>query len=130
MAGTAVVWVAEGTWPACIDAARAWVPEGDDIVLLHVAGGEVTAAHGALAGLLGRGRLLTVAGWGHTSLFLSSCADAYVSRYLLTGRVPPKGTVCDVDVVPFSQPASAAATAEVSAHAYLLPPTLKQAHQV
>jgi hypothetical protein len=24
-----------------------------------------------------------VAGWGHTSLFLSSCADAYVSRYLL-----------------------------------------------
>lgn len=31
----------------------------------------------------GRGRLLTVAGWGHTSLFLSSCADAYVSRYLL-----------------------------------------------
>ena len=81
------------------------------------------------AGLLGRGRLLTVAGWGHTSLFLSSCADAYVSRYLLTGRVPPKGTVCDVDVVPFSEPASAAATAEVSAHAYLLPPTLKQAHQ-
>jgi len=56
------------------------------------------------AALLGRGRLLTVAGWGHTSLFLSSCADAYVSRYLLTGRVPPKGTVCDVDVVPFSQP--------------------------
>jgi hypothetical protein len=81
------------------------------------------------AGLLGRGRLLTVAGWGHTSLFLSSCADAYVSRYLLTGRVPPKGTVCNVDVVPFSQPASAATTAEVSAHAYLLPPTLKQAHQ-
>ena len=32
------------------------MPEGDDIVLLHVAGGEVTAAHGALAGLLGRGR--------------------------------------------------------------------------
>jgi hypothetical protein len=28
--------------------------------------------------LLGRGRLLTVAGWGHTSLFLSSCADAYL----------------------------------------------------
>ena len=56
MAGTAVVWVAEGTWPACIDAARAWVPEGDEVVLLHVAGGEVTAAHGALAGLLGRGR--------------------------------------------------------------------------
>ena len=79
------------------------------------------------ARLLGRGRLLTVAGSGHTSLFLSSCADAHVSRYLLTGRVPPKGTVCGVDVVPFAQPATAAATAEVSAHAYLLPPTLQEA---
>lgn len=56
MVGTAIVWVAEGTWPACVDAARQWVPDGDDVVLLHVAGGEVTAAHGALAGLLGRGR--------------------------------------------------------------------------
>ena len=79
------------------------------------------------ARLLGRGRLLTVAGSGHTSLFLSSCADAHVSRYLLTGRVPPKGTVCGVDVVPFAQPATAAATAEVSAHAHLLPPTLQEA---
>jgi pimeloyl-ACP methyl ester carboxylesterase len=81
------------------------------------------------ARLLGRGRLLTVAGSGHTSLFLSSCADAHVSRYLLTGRVPPKGTVCGVDVVPFAQPATATATAGVSAHAYLLPPTLKEANQ-
>ena len=56
MAGTAIVWVAEGTWPACVDAARTWVPDGDDVVLLHVAGGELAAAHGALAGLLGRGR--------------------------------------------------------------------------
>jgi pimeloyl-ACP methyl ester carboxylesterase len=77
------------------------------------------------ARLLDRGRLLTVAGSGHTSLFLSACADAHVSRYLLTGRVPPKGTVCPVDVVPFAQPATAAATAEVSAQAYLLPPTLQ-----
>jgi hypothetical protein len=52
----AVVWVAEGTWPACIDAARAWVPEGSEIVLLYVAGGEIAAMHGAWAGLLGRGR--------------------------------------------------------------------------
>ena len=79
--------------------------------------------------LLGRGRLLTVAGWGHTSLFLSSCADAYVSRYLLTGRVPPKGTVCQVDEVPFAEPAPAASSAAASAHAYLLPPTLKAARR-
>jgi nucleotide-binding universal stress UspA family protein len=56
MGGTAIVWVAEGTWPACIDAARNWVPPDDDIVLLHVSGSELAAAHGALAGLLGRGR--------------------------------------------------------------------------
>jgi pimeloyl-ACP methyl ester carboxylesterase len=77
------------------------------------------------ARLLDRGRLLTVAGSGHTSLFLSACADAHVSRYLLTGRVPAAGTVCPVDVVPFAQPADATATAEVSAQAYLLPPTLQ-----
>jgi TAP-like protein len=81
------------------------------------------------ARLLARGRLLTVAGWGHTSLFLSSCADAYVSRYLLTGRVPPKGTVCQVDVVPFTQPVAAAQSAQASAHAYLIPPTLAQAQR-
>jgi pimeloyl-ACP methyl ester carboxylesterase len=81
------------------------------------------------ARLLGRGRLLTVAGSGHTSLFLSSCADRLVSRYLLTGRVPPKGTVCDVDVVPFAEPAALAQSAQASAHAYLMPPTLAQAQR-
>jgi hypothetical protein len=57
--------------------------------------------------LLPRSRLLTLAGWGHTSLFASACVDAYVSRYLLTSRVPPKGTICEPDVVPFAQPAAA-----------------------
>src|SRR5689334_14865348 len=56
MASRAVVWITEGTWPACVDAARAWVPQGMDIVLVHVSGTEVAAAQGALAGLFGRGR--------------------------------------------------------------------------
>jgi pimeloyl-ACP methyl ester carboxylesterase len=81
------------------------------------------------ARILSRARLLTVAGSGHTSLFLSSCADRHVNRYLLTGRVPPKGTVCGVDVVPFAEPAATALTTEVSAHAYLMPPTLTQARR-
>jgi len=52
-----VVWITEGTWPACVDAARAHAPAGAEIVLLHVSGREVAdAAHGAFAGLLGRGR--------------------------------------------------------------------------
>ncbi|WP_335972081.1 universal stress protein [Streptomyces sp. CA2R106] len=54
---TVVAWVVEGTWPACVDAVRAHAPDGADVVLVHVAEPEVAgAAHGAFAGLLGRGR--------------------------------------------------------------------------
>src|SRR2546429_1625756 len=52
-----VVWITEGTWPACIDAARPTAPTGAEIVLLHVSGPDVPGvAHGAFAGLLGRSR--------------------------------------------------------------------------
>ncbi|MGZ3145007.1 universal stress protein [Lentzea chajnantorensis] len=48
-----LVWVVEGTWPACVDAAKAY--PNADITLLHVSGHDVPhAAHGAFAGLLGR----------------------------------------------------------------------------
>jgi nucleotide-binding universal stress UspA family protein len=51
-----IAWIVEGTWPACVDAARGHAPDGADIVLLHVTGpGIPAAAHGAYAGLLGRG---------------------------------------------------------------------------
>ncbi|MFD7835449.1 universal stress protein [Streptomyces sp. NPDC059761] len=51
-----LVWIAEGTWPACVDAARDHTPAGADVVLLHVTPVDVPgAAHGAFAGLLGRG---------------------------------------------------------------------------
>jgi pimeloyl-ACP methyl ester carboxylesterase len=90
-----------------------------------------TPYHGAVTvdRLLPRSRLLTLAGWGHTSLFASACTDAYVSRYLLTSRVPPKGTVCEPDVVPFAE---AAATAQAlrasgaSSKAALIPPAIRQ----
>ncbi|MFD7341797.1 universal stress protein [Streptomyces violascens] len=51
-----IIWITEGTWPACVDAARERA--GDvDLVLLHVTDDAVSeAAHGAFAGLLGRGR--------------------------------------------------------------------------
>lgn len=53
---TVIAWIVEGTWPACVDAARTWVPEGEGIVLLHVTGPDVPGtARGAYAGLLGRG---------------------------------------------------------------------------
>ncbi|WP_369182363.1 universal stress protein [Streptomyces sp. Y1] len=53
---TVVVWIAEGTWPACVDAARVHAPQDAEIVLLHVSDQDVPGvAHGAFAGLLGRG---------------------------------------------------------------------------
>jgi nucleotide-binding universal stress UspA family protein len=52
-----LVWIAEATWPACVDTARALAPADSDIVLLHVTGPDMpSAAHGAFTGLLGRGR--------------------------------------------------------------------------
>jgi len=50
-----IAWIVEGTWTACVDAARDNSPADADIVLLHVLDEEVAlAAHGAFAGLLGR----------------------------------------------------------------------------
>jgi pimeloyl-ACP methyl ester carboxylesterase len=54
-----------------------------------------------VASLLPGSRLLTVAGWGHTSLFLSRCADEAVNSYLLTSVLPALNTVCQPDSVPF-----------------------------
>ena len=86
-----------------------------------------TPYHGAVTvdRLLPRSRLLTLAGWGHTSLFASACIDAHVNTYLLTTRVPPKGTVCEPDVVPFAEPAATAQAlqaAGASSKAALIPP--------
>jgi nucleotide-binding universal stress UspA family protein len=51
-----VIWVTEGTWVSCVDAARTLVPASADVVLLHVTGDEVAAAaHGAFGALMGRG---------------------------------------------------------------------------
>jgi nucleotide-binding universal stress UspA family protein len=51
-----LVWITEGTWPACVDAARDLAPPAAEHILLHVASDDITAAgHGAFSGLLGRG---------------------------------------------------------------------------
>jgi pimeloyl-ACP methyl ester carboxylesterase len=62
-----------------------------------------TPYHGArlVERLLEDSRLLTVNGWGHTSLFVSDCADNIVADYLLRGDLPEKGVSCDPDVTPF-----------------------------
>ncbi|MFF3558156.1 universal stress protein [Streptomyces tsukubensis] len=50
-----VVWLREGTWPACADAARDQLPADGRTVLLHVTDPETAeTADAARAGLLGR----------------------------------------------------------------------------
>lgn len=53
---TVIAWIVEATWRACVDAACQHSPAGTDIVLLHVTDPDAAdLAHGAYAGLLGRG---------------------------------------------------------------------------
>jgi pimeloyl-ACP methyl ester carboxylesterase len=88
-----------------------------------------TPIHGAvtLDRLLPRSRLLTLDGWGHTTLLSSACIDDHVSNYLLTTRVPPRGTVCQPDVVPFAQPAAQALAADgASARAAVIAPLVRR----
>jgi nucleotide-binding universal stress UspA family protein len=71
-----IVWVAEGTWHASIDAARHLAPPDAEIVLLHVTPQEIPgAAHGAYAGLLGRGHPERDPGNRVAELATASAAD-------------------------------------------------------
>lgn len=73
-----------------------------------------------LSGLLPNSRLLTLAGWGHGSLFLSQCADATVAGYLVNLTLPPEGTVCTQDFVPFAPAAQRQADDQTAAGRALL----------
>jgi nucleotide-binding universal stress UspA family protein len=54
--GRILVWITEGTWQACADAARRLAPADTGITLLHVTPADLPeTAHGAYLGLLGRG---------------------------------------------------------------------------
>jgi nucleotide-binding universal stress UspA family protein len=53
-----LVWITEGTWAGCVDAALRYAPADSEFTLLHVTAEEIEqAAHGAFAGLLGRGHV-------------------------------------------------------------------------
>ncbi|MGD0446996.1 MAG: universal stress protein [Candidatus Dormibacteria bacterium] len=50
-----VIWVVEGTWQGCIDAASHGLPSGAQVALLHVTPSDVAeVASAATTGLLGR----------------------------------------------------------------------------
>ena len=51
---------------------------------------------------LGRARLLTMDGYGHTALLnTSSCINRYEGRYFVSGVLPPQATTCAQDEKPF-----------------------------
>lgn len=81
-----------------------------------------------VADLLPNSRLVSLNGWGHVSIFLSQCMDQAVSDYLLNGTLPPEGTVCQQDLIPFVDfGPSLAASSTKEARASLLPIVLPQA---
>jgi pimeloyl-ACP methyl ester carboxylesterase len=56
----------------------------------------------AMARQLARARLLTLDGYGHTSAAdPSACVFRAYVAYLVHRRLPPRGTVCQPDRVPF-----------------------------
>ena len=77
---------------------------GTPILLVSVTGDPSTPHSGAeqAARELRNARLLTVDGYGHTSIHAaSSCAISAENEYLLSGQAPPAGTHCTVDYAPF-----------------------------
>jgi nucleotide-binding universal stress UspA family protein len=72
---SALVWVGERTWQACIDAARR-LPAGTRITLIHVTEADPPdAAHGAYLGLMGRRAPGRDPGARITEFALSSAAE-------------------------------------------------------
>jgi hypothetical protein len=86
--------------------------------------GAVTASR-----LLPNSRLLSYAGWGHTAFFSvgSFCIDNYVTRYLVTTKVPPAGTVCQPPGSPFGPVPMAQATDRSAIIAATLPQSVRRA---
>ncbi|RNI00725.1 alpha/beta hydrolase [Micromonospora aurantiaca] len=59
------------------------------------------------AKLLPNSRLLSSDSWGHTAYGTSACVTGRIDAYLLTGKLPAKGTLCVGDAQPFQEDAAA-----------------------
>ncbi|MEV4918241.1 alpha/beta hydrolase [Streptomyces tirandamycinicus] len=109
--GRAVAWASEpcATWPATAASAYPgpWNrPTANPVLVVNTRYDPATPYQGALAMTrqLARARLLTVDGYGHSSVVNPSlCVDDYERRYLVDGVLPPEGAVCGQDVRPFSE---------------------------
>ncbi len=111
--GPPLAWQTEqcATWPSATAQDRytgPWNrPTASPILVIGNTGDPVTPYQSSVAMSqdLARARLLTVRGYGHTEfLNPSTCASRDEIRYLLTGRLPPHGTVCPQDAIPLPTP--------------------------
>ena len=135
-----IAWIVEGTWPACVDAARTYAPDDAAITLLHVTAPEVPgAARGAYAGLLGRARPerdpgtrlehLAAASAGQlldaAAERLGARAPAASASAAPSGKSwpPPKAPACSSSPATATAPASGrAASARPAASSSTMPP--------
>lgn len=82
-----------------------WNRSKSPILVINAINDPITPIWGADAAVaeLGDARLLRVNGDGHTSMFVepSACRDAAKLAYLVSLKLPAKGTVCPVDELPF-----------------------------
>ena len=60
-----------------------------------------------MAKLMPNSTLLSSDSWGHTAYGTSACVTDAVTNYLLTGKTPASGTVCQGNYQPFRQPLEA-----------------------
>jgi len=49
-------------------------------------------------------RLISNTNWGHTSYGTSACVTGAIDTYLLSGKLPAKGTLCEGEYQPFTTP--------------------------
>ena len=79
-------------WDATTTSAPGTTPTANPVLVVGNRFDPATRYQGAVTvdRLLPRSRLLTLAGWGHTSLFASACIDAYVSPTCSPAGCPPR----------------------------------------
>ena len=82
-----------------------WNRSRTPILVINAVHDPITPIWGAEAAVaeLGNARLLKVNGDGHTSMFVepSVCRDDAELAYLVSVQLPPRGTICNVDQLPF-----------------------------
>jgi hypothetical protein len=115
LVGPPLAWQTEmcAAWPAAAAQDRYAGPwnrrTASTILVMGNTGDPITPYQSSVAMSrdLARARLLTIRGYGHTEYKNpSTCATSYEVSYLLTGKLPPAGTSCPQDAVPFPSPAA------------------------